>query len=198
MFEDLLREIDSTQEERRSATGPEQTPDQTIIEEVKARRFKVTLTNGRVLLHSRPGGLTRQEAIALSTDWGEVAECVPVLTQEVIKPVSLDLTLAAATAGLPITVDQFHSFLSQEDLADIGAGFIPVETLRAYAGVFSKQLPPPPVAALVRCADCAHFERLDHPHTGRCAQEHGRHWLWDTDRRVCEDFGAASAGEDLS
>jgi hypothetical protein len=45
--------------------------------EAKARRFKVTLTSGKVLLHSRPGGLTRQEAIELSKDWGEVAECVP-------------------------------------------------------------------------------------------------------------------------
>jgi hypothetical protein len=33
-----------------------------------ARRFKVTLTSGEVLLHSRPGGLTRGEAIELSKD----------------------------------------------------------------------------------------------------------------------------------
>jgi hypothetical protein len=38
----------------------------------------------------------------------------------------------------------------------------------------------------VRCADCAHFERADHPHMGRCAQGHGRYWL--------EDFEAAVEG----
>ena len=156
---------------------------------VSACRFKVTLASGKVLLHSRPGGLTRQEAIELSKDWGEVAECVPVLTQlEVSKPAPLDLTLAAVTAGLPITAEQFRSFLSQDDLADIAAGLIPVECLRAYAERFSKRLPTPPAGALVCCADCAHFERIDHPHTGKCAQGHGWHWLWDTDQRQCEDF----------
>ena len=113
-------------------------------QEALARRFKVTLTSGKVLLHSRPGGLTRREAIELSKDWGEVAECVPacsgdrvpvpVLTQlEARNPVPLDLTL-------------------------------------------------------VCCGDCQHFERIDHPHTGRCAAGNGRYWLWDTDRRRCNDF----------
>jgi hypothetical protein len=87
----------------RPLTLPE-TPSLVLPSEAKARRFKVTLKSGGVLLHSRPGGLTRGEAIELSKDWGEVAECVPavegnrvpvpVLTQlEVSKPVSLDLTL---------------------------------------------------------------------------------------------------------
>jgi hypothetical protein len=99
--------------------------------------------------------------------------------------------LAAATAGLPITAEQFRSFLSQDDLADIAAGFILVECLRAYAEIFSKRLPTPLAGALVCCADCAHFERIDYPHLGRCAQGHGWHWLWDTDQRQCEDFEAA-------
>ncbi len=110
------------------------------------------------------------------------------------KPVTLDLTLVAATAGLPITVEQFRIDLSQDDLADIAAGLIPVECLRSYAERFSKRLPTPLAGALVRCDDCQHFERIDHPHTGRCAQGHGRHWLWDTDKRQCEDFEAAVEG----
>jgi hypothetical protein len=44
----------------------------------RARRWKITTATGQVLLHSSPGGLTRQEAIELSKDWGEVAACVPV------------------------------------------------------------------------------------------------------------------------
>jgi hypothetical protein len=131
MFEDLLKEVEATQEERRPTTGLEET---------------------------------------------------------------LDLALAAATADLPITAEQFRSFLSQDDLTDIAAGLIPVECLRAYAELFSKRLPTPPAGALVRCADCSHFERVDRPHMGRCAQGHGRHWLWDTDKRQCEDFEAAVEG----
>jgi hypothetical protein len=96
----------------------------------------------------------RREAIELSKDWGEMAECVPVFTPlEVSKPVPLDLTLSAATAGLPITAEQFRIDLSQDDLADIAAGFIPVECLRAYAERFAKRLPTPPAGALVCCAE---------------------------------------------
>ena len=46
----------------------------------------------------------------------------------------------------------------------------------------------------VRCGDCQHFDRIDHPHTGRCAAGNGRYWLWDTDTRQCEDFEAAVEG----
>jgi tubulysin polyketide synthase-like protein len=118
--------LDLTREDHRQEALPP---------EAKARRFKVTLKSGGVLLHSRPGGLTRQEAIELSKDWGEVAECVP-------------------------------------------AEEAPVTT--------------PPVI----CGHCQHFQRIDHPHTGGCAQGHGRHWLWDTDRRRCNDFlNQARGGE---
>jgi hypothetical protein len=133
-----------------------------------------------------PGLLARLATLALATPESEELE--------VSKPVPLDLALARATAGLPIIAEQFRFFLSQDDLADIAAGLIPVECLRAYAERFSKRLPTPPAGALVRCADCAHFERIDHPHTGRCAQGYGRHWLWDTDRRRCNDFEAAVEG----
>ncbi|MDQ3960021.1 MAG: hypothetical protein M3255_07005 [Pseudomonadota bacterium] len=47
----------------------------------------------------------------------------------------------------------------------------------------------------VRCGDCQHFERIDHPHMGRCAAGNGRYWLWDTDKRQCEDFEAAVEGD---
>ena len=48
----------------------------------------------------------------------------------------------------------------------------------------------------VRCGDCQHFQRMDHPHTGRCAKGHGRHWLWNTDQRQCKDWLAEPAGKD--
>jgi hypothetical protein len=53
--------------------------------------------------------------------------------------------------------------------------------------------PEPPITR-VRCADCAHLKRVDRPHMGRCAKGHGRHWLWDTDKRQCADFEAAVEG----
>jgi hypothetical protein len=118
-----------------SATRPEEILDLTRADhrqealppEAKARRFKGTLKRGGVLLHSRSGGLTRGEAVELSRDWGEVAECVP-------------------------------------------AEEVPVNT------------------PAVICGDCQHFQRIDHPHMGGCAKGHGRYYLWDTDRRRCNDF----------
>jgi hypothetical protein len=62
----------------RPLTLPE-TPSLALPPEAKARRFKVTLKSGGILLHSAPSGLTRREAIELSKDWGEVAECVPAV-----------------------------------------------------------------------------------------------------------------------
>src|SRR5919197_802102 len=79
-----------------------------------------------------PGPLARLATLALATPESEKLE--------VSKPVTLDLTLAAATAGLPITAEQFRSFLSQDDLTDIAAGLIPMECLRAYAERFAKRL----------------------------------------------------------
>jgi hypothetical protein len=116
--------LDLTREDHRKEALPES---------AKARRFKVTLKSGGVLLHSAPSGLTRREAIELSKDWGEVAECVPAEEAPVTTPA-------------------------------------------------------------VICGDCQHFQRIDHPHLGRCAQGHGRYWLWDTDKRPCEDFEAAVEG----
>jgi hypothetical protein len=52
-----------------------------------------------------------------------------------------------------------------------------------------------PVTTLpVVCGDCQYFQRIDHPHTGRCAKGHGRYYVWDTDKRQCEDFEAAVEG----
>lgn len=162
-----------------------------------ARRFKVTLTSGKVFLHSRPGGLTRGEAIALSKNWGEVAECVPCPPAEIKEAQkSVGDTLIEACKGMGLGPDTFRALLDDDDLADIAAGLIPPRTLQAYAESLAKRLPPPPADAWVCCADCAHFERIDHPHTGRCAQGHGRHWLWDTDQRQCEDWLAEPAGKD--
>ena len=43
----------------------------------------------------------------------------------------------------------------------------------------------------VQCGDCQCFERAAHPPMGRCAKGHGRYWLWDSDKRQCEDFEEA-------
>jgi hypothetical protein len=125
-----------------------------------ARRFKVTLTGGKVLLHSAPSGLTRREAIELSKDWGEVAECVPCPPAEISEAQkSVSDTLIEACKGTRLGPDTFRALLDDDDLADIDAGLIPPRTLQAYAESFAKRLPTPPAGALVCCADCAHFER---------------------------------------
>ena len=78
------------------------TPD--LTHEDRCQRFKVTLKSGQVLLHSQPGGLTRGEAIELSKDWGEVAECVPAeeapMTTPPVKCIDPPHKGAAATPPL--------------------------------------------------------------------------------------------------
>ena len=56
-------------------------------------------------------------------------------------PVDLDEVLAAACDGVAgITPELFRSLLSPEDVADIEAGAIAVETLTAYARSFAEGL----------------------------------------------------------
>lgn len=49
---------------------------------------------------------------------------------------------------------------------------------------------PIPRPCSVRCGDCIHFERVNHPHLGHCAKGEPEDiaGLWDTDRRYCERF----------
>lgn len=54
-----------------------------------------------------------------------------------------------------------------------------------------------PAGGPVRCADCQHFRRKDHPHLGRCSigvKSYGAAGLWDNDRRHCTQFREQSAG----
>ncbi len=46
---------------------------------------------------------------------------------------------------------------------------------------------PIPRPGAVRCSDCAHYRRIDHPHLGHCAvgQPEAPAGLWDNDRRHC-------------
>jgi hypothetical protein len=116
-----------------------------LPESAKARRFKVTLTSGKVLLHSAPSGLTRREAIELSKDWGKVAKCVPCPPVEIRgAQKSVGDTLIEACEGTSLSPDTFRALLDDDDLADIAAGLIPSRTLQAYAESLAKRLPPPP------------------------------------------------------
>ena len=47
---------------------------------------------------------------------------------------------------------------------------------------------PIPRPTPVHCSDCAHFERIDHPHLGHCAkgEPEAIAGLWDIDRRYCD------------
>lgn len=55
--------------------------------------------------------------------------------------------------------------------------------------------------ASVRCIDCKHFVRRDHPHLGRCAagvRPDGAAGLWDTDTRMCRHYESKRGGHDES
>ncbi|MFQ5643988.1 MAG: hypothetical protein ACE5FQ_09835 [Thiogranum sp.] len=62
---------------------------------------------------------------------------------------------------------------------------------RRYFHKRSEEVPEPTICDRpVRCGDCIHFNRIDHPHLGHCAkgEPEAVAGLWDTDRRYCDCF----------
>ncbi|SHF85968.1 hypothetical protein SAMN02745117_02730 [Lampropedia hyalina DSM 16112] len=65
---------------------------------------------------------------------------------------------------------------------------------RAYCLEQARQIPPPPEPDYTAtCGACRHFQRIDHPNLGHCAQgePEAPAGLWDTDRRWCRSFKQA-------
>ena len=65
---------------------------------------------------------------------------------------------------------------------------------RAYCLEQSRQIPSPPEPDYTAtCGACRHFQRIDHPNLGHCAQgePEAPAGLWDTDRRWCRSFEQA-------
>ncbi len=55
----------------------------------------------------------------------------------------------------------------------------------------ARQIPPPPEPGYTAaCGACRHFQRIDHPNLGHCAQGEPEAvaGLWDTDRRWCMKY----------
>ena len=67
---------------------------------------------------------------------------------------------------------------------------------RAYFLRRSKEVPKPDPSRVTHCGDCAHFERIEHPHLGHCAkgEPEAIAGLWDSDRRYCEQYQAMGKG----
>jgi len=62
---------------------------------------------------------------------------------------------------------------------------------RAFCLEQARQIPPPPEPDYTAtCGACRHFQRIDHPNLGHCAQgePEAPTGLWDTDRRRCRSF----------
>ena len=47
----------------------------------------------------------------------------------------------------------------------------------------------------VRCADCRHYQRTNHPHLGHCTRGEieAAVGLWESDRRLCESYRAGGS-----
>lgn len=68
---------------------------------------------------------------------------------------------------------------------------------RAYCLEQARQIPPPPEPDYTAtCGACKHFQRIDHPNLGHCAQGEPEAiaGLWDTDRRWCMKYEASNHG----
>lgn len=51
-----------------------------------------------------------------------------------------------------------------------------------------------PIRERITCGECAHYERIAHPHLGHCTkgEPEAIAGLWDSDRRYCEQFFAGT------
>ena len=81
--------------------------------------------------------------------------------------------------------------MTADELADWRAGWFGPDEIRAFAGVGEANRLADEGRLLVRCADCRHFERTDHPHLGDCARHElppGAAGFWGDDLRACERF----------
>ena len=68
---------------------------------------------------------------------------------------------------------------------------------RAYCLEQARQIPPPPEPDYTAtCGACRHFQRIDHPNLGHCAQgePEAPAGLWDTDRQWCMKYEASDHG----
>jgi len=64
---------------------------------------------------------------------------------------------------------------------------------RAYFLRRSEEAPKPETYPNpIRCRDCAHFQRINHPNLGHCAkgEPEAIAGLWDADRRYCKQYEA--------
>ena len=68
---------------------------------------------------------------------------------------------------------------------------------RAYCLEQARQIPPPPEPDYTAtCGACRHFQRIDHPNLGHCAQGEPEAiaGLWDTTRRRCMKYEVNNHG----
>jgi hypothetical protein len=109
-----------------------------ILAELRAAGIALSVDGGNLV--ATPKAALTDELRSLIRD--HKAELVAELAApgELLKPrgpVNPHEVLAAACDGVGIAPEVFRSLLSHEDLDDIAAGDIPVETLRAYAQAFA-------------------------------------------------------------
>ena len=103
-------------------------------------RIAILEPGGRTVEVDTPSGWTLGEWQAYAARYhGDGCAVTPLVALPKPRaPVNLDEALGAACEGVAgITVEVFRSLLWSEDIKDIEAGGIPVETLRVYAESFA-------------------------------------------------------------
>lgn len=114
----------------------------TVLERCALAGIRLWLEGPALRYDAPKGAMTEELAADIKADMHAIlAKLAAAAAGQPPAPVNLDEVLAAACAGVEgITPEVFRSLLSPEDLADIEAGDIRVETLRAYALSFAEGL----------------------------------------------------------
>jgi hypothetical protein len=98
------------------------------------------------------------------------------------------LVRAADAAG--VSAAALRASLGEDDLQHIAAGRHTADYLAGYAWTLIQTGELRPLAAGdVRCGECRHFQRREHPNLGDCGageRPPGAAGFWDTDKRGCD------------
>lgn len=128
----------------------------------------------------------------------EIATATPA-TQEGVKGGTVANVASVAVANQLLAEEEsavraWLAHIKETDpaaIADVLARCQSDAQARAYCLEQARQIPPPPEPDYTAtCGACRHFQRIDHPNLGHCAQGEPEAiaGLWDTDRRWCRLF----------
>ena len=146
------------------------------------------------LIRKRKSGKVATAILAISAtqQGGQAGTVATIATVAVANPTETKTALMTAEEEKAIRAWLAHIEESDpEIIAEVLEKCKRDSGARAYFMWRAEEVPKPDIwPCVVHCGDCTHFERIDHPHLGHCAEgeREAIAGLWDTDQRSCSQW----------